>query len=207
MRAPVTTLVLASMLVCAGVTNTIGSRLSPEALQRLGCAPADLLSSRAWCTITSLPFTWGGFSFLGLLPLAVASLWLCERTFGSRLTAAIFLGTHVFAGLAQALALESLSPLLGAGVASGLLTARDVGPSAGCFGCVGALIARLEPRQQALSAVGVALFLVAISFWRPDPGFASATLWVSDLSHPTAALAGFAYVRVCRPTPRLPTAV
>jgi phosphatidylglycerol lysyltransferase len=195
---PLTASFLAILLVCAWSTQTIATRLSPARLAQLGCAPADLFSSRAWCTITSIPFTWGGLAFLGLLPLVAASLGPCERVFGARRTAEIFLATHVFARFAEALLLRGLSPALGDAVAASLLAAPDAGPSAGCFGCIGALITRFRPARQVAAAVALALFLAAISFWRPDPGFSEATLWISDLSHPTAALAGYAIARVAR---------
>jgi hypothetical protein len=203
----VTVTVLVVLLVCAAATGSIGSRLSHEELQRLGCAPMDLFSRRAWCGVTSLAFTWGGPSFLGLLPLVLLSLGLCERAFGSRRTAGIFLATHLFASLAEAALLTALSPVLGSATSTSLLTARDVGPSAGCFGCLGAAIATWRPSRQALAAGVLLLFLAAISLWRPDPGFATSTLWISDLSHPTAALAGWGWVglrRAVRSQPEAP---
>ena len=184
------------MGVCAWATDSIGARLSHEDLRRLGCAPADLLSARAWCALTSLPFTWGGASFLGLLPLVAFSLGVSERVFGTWRTVGLFVATHLFAGVVELAAGMALSPVLGNAMATSLLEARDVGPSCGCFGCLGALIATLSPARQALAGAAVALFLAAISLWRPDPGFASATLWVSDLSHPLAALAGWGEVRL-----------
>jgi hypothetical protein len=183
------------MFVCAYATGAIGSRLSVDALAHLGCAPADYVSSRAWCAVTSLPFTWGGLSFVGLLPFVALSVGATERTLGTASATGIFLGTHVFAGVAEALLLLALAPALGAEGAGSLLSAPDVGPSAGCFGCLGALIARRPPRQQALAAGVLMLFAVAVTWWRPDPGFPSPTLWLSDLAHPVAALAGYGYVR------------
>jgi len=186
------------MVACALATGTVFARLSDEGLSRLGCAPADAWSWRAGCQLTSLPFTWGGPSFLGLLPLVAFSLGTCERAFGTRRTTAIFLATHLVAGWVETGALLGLSGVLGGETTASLLTAPDVGPSAGCFGCLGAVIARLAPRQRLGAATALALFLLAISAWRPDPGFAPTTLWLSDLAHPIAAGAGYAAGRWLR---------
>jgi hypothetical protein len=192
---PLTILVLATMIACAWATDTVFSRMPTANLQRLGCGPADLFSARGWCVVTALPFTWGGFSFLGLLPLVALSLGACEHAVGAARTAAIFLFTCVLAEFFEATGLRALAPLLGEKTVLALLTARDVGPSAGCFGCVGFLIARLSPGLQASAAGAVAIFLLLIALWRPDPGFAPATLWISDLAHPLAALTGWLWGR------------
>jgi hypothetical protein len=184
------------MLACAWGTGTVTTRLSREGLVRLGCAPADLMSRRAWCAVTAVPFTWGGLSFLGLLPLVAVGVGLCEGVFGPWRTAGVFLATDVGAGLIEGVTFQALSPLLGGQFATRLLTAPDVGPSAGCFGCLGALVACLSPRGRALGAIGLGVFMAGISFWRPDPGFATTTLWVSDLAHPAAAAVGYGWARL-----------
>lgn len=166
------------------LTNTHTDNLAPHWLNRLGFAPADVWFLRWERLFTSALVTSGGWVFwqaLGMVALAVgAAEWLA----GTKRAIATFWGVHL-----ATLLLESLLvalPLHQLGVAGGtaLLVARDVGPSAGYFGCLGLACARF-PRQRWSQVAGVLIIfsLIWTLFQPPRPGQDNIVKLFADLAH------------------------
>jgi hypothetical protein len=166
-RFPFTLTMLALLGLTAILTNTQIATISAEWLDRLGFAPVDLLALDLVRLFTSALVTSGGRVFweaLGMITFAVGlSEWLT-----SPLRATLtFWGVHL-----STLILESLFialPLHWAGITFGSLVAlsRDVGPSAGYFGALGLVSARLKHPWNLISGglifIGLQLALLSVS--------------------------------------------
>jgi hypothetical protein len=197
--------VLAALTVGALATGSAASPLAPGLLARLGFAPADLWSPDFFRIVTSLVFTWGGLSFYGVLLLTAVCVGFAEWRLRSRGAAETFLVSHVASSIIESLLVALPALWIGAPWAEGFAHARDVGPSAGCFGCIAGVAATLSRRPAILIAILLALASVAIAFYDPVVHVPFMTRLSSSLAHPIAALCGYAWVRMRRPIPRAAT--
>jgi hypothetical protein len=201
-RFPATSIALAALTVGALATGSAVSPLSPELLSRLGFAPADLWSPDFFRIVTSLAFTWGGLSFYGVLLLTAVCIGFAEWRLRSRGATEAFLVSHVAASIVESLAVALPLLWIGAPWAEGFAHARDVGPSAGCFGCVAGALVTLPKRAAIPVAILLALASAAIAFYDPVVHVPFMTRLGSSLAHPIAALCGYAWARLRRPIPR-----
>lgn len=159
---PFTLIMLTALMVGALVTNTHTDDLSPHWLNRLGFAPADVLILRWERLFTSTLVTSGGWTFwqaVGMVALAVgAAEWLA----GAKRTVATFWGVHLVTLLIESLSIAWPLHQLGSPFGTALVVVRDVGPSAGYFGCLGLACARF-PKKRWGELAGLLIF--AGLFW------------------------------------------
>lgn len=140
------TLTIAGVLLAlALVSGSLADPLTPAWQERLGFAPRDLFSHQWHGMFTSALVTSGGNGFWPAFGATIALVLAAEWLTGTRHTALAFwishLGASIGGSLLVSLAVQfSRSPLL-----NDIYTLRDVGPSAGYFGCMG-LIASQIPR-------------------------------------------------------------
>lgn len=167
------------MLICliaaALFTNTFFERLSADWMEAIGFAPNDLWYWRLERMITSAVVTSGAQVFWEALICVALFVGMAERLCGWKRTAIVFWGVHLIT-----LVLLSLIITLGAAAfpSAGLdavTLARDVGPSAGYFACLGLVSSRLKPPWQWVSG-GILLLVFVIAFLLPPDEAETAAL-------------------------------
>lgn len=145
LRVPFT-LVNVLLLAAAAIWSRTATSVMPaEGVVRYGFAPSDLLGKEWSRAFTSVYFTGGAVTFWMAAILLMALLGATEALWGSRRVAALFVGSHLLTVLAV-LALAAALMAGGVSLGSLLYGVRDVGPSAGYVGCLGALLLALPPR-------------------------------------------------------------
>ncbi len=141
-----TWIMLMGFLTAAIGTQTHTRTLAPHRLERFGFAPHDLWFWRWERLFTSVWITTGGRVFAPVLGIVTFSIGLVEWLAGTKRALATFWGVHLLTMLIESLLI--ILPLHRLGYARGttLTLVRDVGPSAGYFGCLGFATRRLPPK-------------------------------------------------------------
>jgi hypothetical protein len=182
-RFPFTLLMLVVLGATAVSTNTHLSTLTKGWLSRLGYAPRDLWLFNWERLITSALVTFGQSVFwqaMGMIALAVgAAEWLA----GTKRTAVTFWGVHLTTLLSESLLIALPLHLSGSTTGTALILARDVGPSAGYFGCLGLASRRLPQPWSWLSGTAVLMALIVALFQAPRVGQETAVKLAADLAH------------------------
>lgn len=182
-RLPFTLTMLAGLFVAALVTNTTFQAITHHWLNRLGFAPNDLWYGRLERMVTSAWVTSGGMVFWQAVFFVAFAVGLAEWLTGWKRTATTVWGIHfltlILLSFILSLARDSLRSF---GLEASEL-ARDVGPSAGYFACLGLVSARLKHPWNWLSG-GVLLLGFAVAlFLPPDSGESAAVKFSADLAH------------------------
>jgi hypothetical protein len=182
-RIPFTLLTLAGLLVAALVTNTYFQAISKHWLNRTGFAPNDLWYWRLERMFTSALVTSGGIVFWEALFFVAFAVGLAEWMTGWKRTAATFWGVHLLAlillSLIMSLAAHQLRSI---GLEASEL-ARDVGPSAGYFACLGLVSAQLKRPWQWVSGGILLIFFVIMLFTPPTIDENAKLKFSADLAH------------------------
>ena len=175
---------LAALIAGALATNTHTNDLSPHWLNRLGFAPADVWLLRWERLFTSALITGGGRVFWQALAMVALSVGVAEWVAGTRRAIATFWGVHLLTLLIEALLIAWPLHQLGPPFGTALVVARDVGPSAGYFGCLGLACARF-PRKQWGQAAGLLIFLSLVwTIFQPARiGQDGTVKFFADLAH------------------------
>jgi membrane associated rhomboid family serine protease len=149
----------------------------------LGFAPTNLLDFKWQRFLTSLLLTAGGWKFMASILMLILCAGMTERLYGTFATMKLFLTCHltVLAGLSVALLLVATfnsSPSILA-----LTNGHDVGPSAGYYGCLGAILMwlpLLRRRSAFLCVLSILLIRLIISVGHLPEG---ATVVSADVAH------------------------
>lgn len=161
-RIPFTVLMLIGLISAALMTNTYFEQISRHWLNRAGFAPNDLWYWRLERLFTSALVTSGGKVFWQALFFVAFAVGAAEWLAGSKRTAATFWGVHLLTLVLLSLIVSlTLDQLRNFGLEASEV-ARDVGPSAGYFACLGLVSARLKrPWNWVSGGILLAVFLVA----------------------------------------------
>jgi len=143
-RFPFTLAMLALLGLVGVLTNTHVTDISAQWLERLGFAPIDLLALDIGRLFTSAVVTAGGTVFWEALGMVALAVGLAEWTAGTFRAAWMFWGVHLFTLVLESLIFALPMHFLGITLGSLVVLARDVGPSAGYFGALGLVSARLK---------------------------------------------------------------
>lgn len=151
------TLALLALIILAGLLNgAYRGAIDPAWFERVGYAPRDLWHLRLDRVLSSALFTErprGFYQALWLIALGVGGV---EWRFGTSSAFGCFWGLHTLAVVAEALILGAASALTSVAT---LTSVRDIGPSAGYFGCLAVLFGTLPGPRRWLNPV----FLVSLS--------------------------------------------
>jgi hypothetical protein len=174
---------LTGLAVSALVTNTYFEPITHHWLNRAGFSSNDLWYWRIERIATSALVTVGGSVFWEAILMVAVFVGTAEWLTGWQRTAATFWGVHLLALLLLSLIISLAEhQLRRIGLEADLL-ARDVGPSAGYFACLGLLSARLKRPWHWVSG-GVLLVVFATALFLPAAAGESAQLKFSaDLAH------------------------
>jgi hypothetical protein len=193
-RIPFTLCMLAT-LVAAGLYG--GSHVGPldhEVHRAVGYSTQLVFEGHWQRVMTSLLFTAGGWHFYASLLMLAACVGWVEYHNGVLLVVAVFLGIHLLTLLLEGFAIAL--PLAAAGLNHGemLFRARDVGPSAGYYGCLGFAVAtstvKWRPRIASLLLGLLFLRLTWSAYHLHSEGVALSADMAHVVSFPLGLLAG-----------------
>lgn len=180
-------------LAAAGlVTGSPAARMPHVFAHRFGFSSHDAAHGDWLRMATSVFLTSGPLAFWSALFMTGLGVGLLERRRGTRTAALTFGGIHVLSLFVMSLVILAPIPHSDVWPRSLLVRARDVGPSAGYFGCLGAYLGGRRGRWTVLSA-GLFLWLVAFLTWRlAAAAHVSPASLTGDLAHVIAFPAGWA---------------
>ncbi len=194
-----TWVMLAAFLTAAIGTKTHTGTLSTHWLERLGFAPHDLWFWRWERLFTSAFVTTGGGLFPSVLSIATFSIGLVEWLAGTKRAMATFWGVHLLTLLVESLLIILPLHRLGYGRGTALTLVRDVGPSAGYFGCLGFASRCLSSRLGPLIN-GFILAILLINLFKPASYEEDRnTKFFADLAHLIAFPLGWLAAGLARP--------
>ncbi len=174
LRYPFTLGMLAALVAAGIYGKTHVGMLDTQVHHQVGYSVRLLLEGELHRGVTSLFFTAGGSRFYSSLAMLVGAVGWVEAKYGTIRAAATFVGIHLITLLLMSGAIASLYALLETHRGSLLWEAKDVGPSAGYYGCLGLAIAGLSPpvRLSLITAIltVLTLRLAWSSFHLPDGG-------------------------------------
>ena len=182
-RFPFTLLMLAALGTTAVFTNTHMVSLTNEWLELLGYAPNDLWLFNWERLVTSALVTFGKSVFWQAMGMIVLAVGAAERLTGTKRTAVTFWGAHLTTLLTGSLLVALPLHLTGNAAGTALVFARDVGPSAGYYGCLGLVSRRLPRPWQWLSGMAVLVGLIVTLFQAPKVGQDTAVKLAADMAH------------------------
>jgi hypothetical protein len=177
---------LALILALIGVALLTGAHFAPlEArwLARLGFATRDLFLLDLARIVTSAVATHGGAVFWRALLAVAIFVGGAEWRTGSRRTVLVFSASHVLALLAVAASVSmGLRPWHPA-LAELLDTARDVGPSAGYFGCLALLCSTARAGWRGPLGIAIGLALLTACDFALEQGHRDSVALSAALAH------------------------
>ncbi|HMM41526.1 MAG TPA: DUF2156 domain-containing protein [Thermomicrobiales bacterium] len=181
-RLPFTTGLLATMLVANATGGSLTRSITGETLLgRVGYGLDTLRAGRLDTLVTNIPFALYPWMLATITFLVLIGVAPFELAAGWRRTAIVFFAAQVGGYLLASLLVAWPLAALGSGWGRSLATARDVGPSAGAFGCLAALAWYLPRpwRRRGIAALGLYLL-----------GFLLLTHRIWDVEHLIAGLIG-----------------
>jgi hypothetical protein len=185
-RLPFTLTMLALLAITALVTNTTFQNITHHWLNRTGFAPNDLWYGNIERMFTSALVTSGGFVFWEALFFVIFAVGLAEWLTGWKRLAATFWGVHLLALVLLSLIISlGIHQLRDLGLEAAEI-ARDVGPSAGYFACLGLVSAQLKRPWNWVSGGLLFVMFVIVLFIPAAAGENAQIKFSADLAHTLA---------------------
>ena len=182
-RLPFTLVMLCGMLLVALLTNTYFEAITHPWLNRTGFAPKDLWYWRLERLFTSALVTSGGRVFWEAMLFIALAVGIAEWQTGWRRTAATFWGVHLLTLVVISLIISlAVHQLRAIGLEASEI-ARDVGPSAGYFACLGLVSARLQRPWCWVAGVLLSVNFIVAILLPPGAGETAAVKFSADLAH------------------------
>ena len=195
-RIPFTLVMLVLLGIGALVTNTTFESITHHWLQRTGFAPNDLCYWRIERMVTSALVTSGGKVFWEAIFFVAFAVGLAEWLTGSKRAFATFWGMHLLALVLSSLIISLAVHQLRAFGVEASEVARDVGPSAGYFACLGLVSAKMKHPWNLINGITLfAIFLTAILL-PAGAGESAAIKFSADLAHMLAFPLGWLSARI-----------
>jgi hypothetical protein len=206
-RLPFTLFMLLSISIASLVTNTTFQSITRHWVNRIGFAPNDLWYWRLERLVTSALVTFGGAVFWEAVFFILLAVGLAEWLTGWKRAALTFWGIHLLVLLLLSLTIAlSIHKLREIGLEASLV-ARDVGPSAGYFACLGLVSARLKNPWNWISGAILFAWFVFTLFMPGAPGESATLKFSADLAHLIAFPLGWLSSRIVQKqkSPTLPS--
>lgn len=160
-RLPFTLVMLVALIGFGIYGQTHIGPLDADLHRGAGYSTRLLLEGELYRLLTSLFFTAGGWKFYASLLMFAGAVGWMEWSCGTRRAMLAFFCIHLLTLLIMSLgislplaAIESLHGKL-------LYSVRDVGPSAGYYGCLGFAVADMKSGKKRLIAISILLLLLA----------------------------------------------
>jgi hypothetical protein len=162
-RLPFTLIMLLVLSLVAFWTNTYLGNIPHLWLNRLGFAPRDLLDLNLERLFTSALVTGGGSVFWKAFAMILIFVGAAEWLTGTKHTGFTFWGVHLLALMLLTVIITLSHHQLRQFGLEAAIAARDVGPSAGYFACLGLLSGWLKPPANWISGVVLlTAFIIAL---------------------------------------------
>lgn len=188
------------MLVLLGigalVTNTTFESITHHWLQRTGFAPNDLCYWRIERMVTSALVTSGGKVFWEAIFFVAFAVGLAEWLTGSKRAFATFWGMHLLALVLSSLIISLAVHQLRAFGVEASEVARDVGPSAGYFACLGLVSAKMKHPWNLINGITLFAIFVTAILLPAGAGESAAIKFSADLAHMLAFPLGWLSARI-----------
>ena len=174
-----TILSLVALAAFAIASDSYWNPLSDEWRQWLGFAPKNLLDFQWQRLFTSLILTAGEWKFIASFVMFGFCVGSVERVYGTWRTLRLFLTSHLTVLLTLSAVILVAALAFQSDWATRLATTRDIGPSAGYYGCLGAVLTRWPsrislPSFALIGAILVVRLSVSASQMPDDPSVFSA---------------------------------
>lgn len=151
----------------------------------VGFSPKLLIEGEVHRLITSLFFTAGGWMFYVSLAMFAITVGWTEWCYGTRRALTVFWGVHLTTLLIVAIAISLPLSALGSMHGNVLYGIRDVGPSAGYYGCLGYSLGG-NARHRRLWITLVSVLLLVRLCWSGSQLPESGSHYTADLAHALA---------------------
>lgn len=194
MRCPFTLAMLAALIAAGIYGRTHVGELDANVRHHAGFSVRLFLEGEVHRGFTSLFFTAGGTRFYSSLLMMTLAVGWVEATHGTVHAATVFFGAHLLTLLLMSVSIALFYTMFESHRAQLLWEVRDVGPSAGYYGCLGFALAGATPGLR-MSLVGtVAAILILRLVWSsvhlPENGHVMS----ADLAHVIAFPLGMLFV-------------
>ncbi len=178
------TLSMALLLVVAGIYGrTLVGPLDSLIQHHSGHSAHLLWRGDFHRLLTSLFFTAGGWRFYSSLAMLIVAVGCCERQVGTVTVAMGFFGIHLATLLLMSTGIALITSIVETHRGAVLWYVKDVGPSAGYYGCLGLALASLVSNVRFVLVLVVFLILAVrlswTSYYLPEEG----QMMSADLSH------------------------
>ncbi|MCA9028619.1 MAG: rhomboid family intramembrane serine protease [Planctomycetaceae bacterium] len=182
--------VLCMLVASAFVSGTSVGHISAGWLEQYGFAPVHIPLWEWHRLLTSVFLTHGGVTFFVSLGMVAVCVGLAEMQFGTGRTTLLFVLSHVITLMVQSLLLALPLHHLDIRWGTILATEYDVGPSAGYYGCLGAVCRQLPAKRRwvthsVLTCLTLRLLVTSVLQWEGWKTSISA-----DIAHLIAFFAG-----------------
>lgn len=182
-RIPFTLVMLTGLVIGALVTNTYFQSITHRWLNRAGFSARDLWYLRVERMFTSVFVTVGGRAFWEAILMVALFVGLAEWRSGWKRAAATFWVVHLLSLVLLSLIVSlSMHQLRSFGLEASAV-ARDVGPSAGYFACLGLVSAQLKRPWNWISGGALFLMFVITLFMPASAGESAQLKFSADLAH------------------------
>ena len=192
---PFTIVLLVGLLITAFFTGAYRADLSAQWMQKIGFAPNDLWLGRIEQMILSAFFTDSPKSLIQALVMTAASVGRSETVLGTERCMLVFFGIHILTLVILSLLIIWPLHFLKHPSGTSLAFVKDVGPSAGYFGCLGNLVFMLPGRFRLITVIS-AMICLSVAFFIPAES--NGKKWIknhADLAHWIAFVLGVLYGR------------
>ena len=176
------TMIVALVMASVYVRGYLGA--SERAILRaVGFSAERLMQGNMFPLLSSVFFTSGGWPFYGALAMLAGSVGWAEYQFGTRVAALTFFGIHIVTLLLLAFAISLPMAWLDSHRGELLFMVRDVGPSAGYYGCLGLAVTSLSPRKRFWLVVSLGGYLLIRVVWSTMHIPAHGRMMSADVAH------------------------
>ena len=187
-----TVIMLIGLILAALLTNTIFQEITQQWINLAGFSASDLWYWRLERLFTSAFVTSGNLVFWEALFLVALFVGTAEWMSGWKQTAATFWGVHLFSLVLFSLIMAIMAHQFRYIGLEASEIARDVGPSAGYFACLGLVSARIRHPWNWVSAGVLFLFFLASVFIPAPASDGAAIKFSADMVHLIAFPTGWA---------------
>ena len=152
------------LLLSAIASNSYWQPLAAPWREWVGFAPSDLPALQWQRLLTSLALTGGGWKFLTSLAMLIVCLGFCEHIYGTPAACRLFFLCHLTILTIISISVILLAEIHPSSSVDALMNGRDVGPSAGYYGCLGAILIQASRSiKQASFTILIVILLVRLS--------------------------------------------